>query len=229
MKYLFRTLCVSVFLVGLLALSQAQNSNNTQNDIEPAQSYVVTSVQYFISPDGSAKIVSRRTRYVKANGEWRLELYGPKGKDASSKNSEETPVYAGGSDGVSARPAGSNLRRYVSPEADQQMLDFFRSHKSLRNHREFVRNDEVAGLLVYVLRAEFNDPANPQEWQEESYSPKTGFTPLRKIIHFRDGSEIRIEAVSVEFKEVPENLNDDMKALPMKQEDKSSERKKNLQ
>ena len=51
---------------------------------------------------------------------------------------------------------------------------------------------------------------------EDSYSPKIGIGSLRAIVHFRDGSEVRSEAVSVEFTEVPEDLNDDLKELPIK-------------
>lgn len=39
-------------------------------------------------------------------------------------------------------------------------------------------------------------------------------------MHFRDGSEIRHEAISVEFKELPEDLNDDLRNLPIKQKEK---------
>jgi hypothetical protein len=230
MKYTLRASCVAVFVVGLLALSQAQDSINLQTNTEPAQPYVVTYVQYENSPQGNVKVTGRQTRYVKANGEWRLELYGPKGKDPLSKDSRETPVYAGGPDEVSAKGAGSTFRRYVSPPANQQMIDLFRSHNYLRHDREFVRTDVVAGLVVYVLRAVVTDSADAQEWIEQSYSPKTGYIPLRTVIHMRNGTEVRVEAESVEFKEVLEDLNDDMRALPMREkENKSPEKKDNLQ
>jgi len=48
----------------------------------------------------------------------------------------------------------------------------------------------------------------------EELSPKTGYIPLRQIMHFRGGSEINSVATKVVFEDVPETLNDDLKALP---------------
>jgi hypothetical protein len=76
--------------------------------------------------------------------------------------------------------------------------------------------DEVASLPVYVLRAEIDNPESIHEWTEQSYSPKTGYAPLRTVVHLRDGSEVRIEAIRVEFREVPDTLNDDMSSSPPK-------------
>ncbi|HVG17822.1 MAG TPA: hypothetical protein VNI02_02130 [Blastocatellia bacterium] len=49
-----------------------------------------------------------------------------------------------------------------------------------------------------------------------SQTPQGNDVELRSVTHFRDGSEIGMEAKKVEFKDVPENLNDDLKALPIK-------------
>jgi hypothetical protein len=95
------------------------------------------------------------------------------------------------------------------------MTDYFRSHSYLRSVSTFLRTDEVAGVRVYVLRTNFSDPANPQEWVEESFSPKIGVVPLRTVMRFRDGSEFRKEAIRVRFEPVPDNLNDDLKSLPV--------------
>lgn len=227
MKNVLRTLCATVFGVGLLVFSQAQVNNNNNNDddiIEPAQPFVVKYIRYDVRPDGTIKILGRRTRYVKANHEWRLEFSGPNSDDSSPKDPKKTHVYASGTEGVVARGAGEESRRSVSPSADQTMLDLFRSHKFLRENQRLVRTEELAGLKVYVMRYEINDPDNTNDWTERSYSPKTGLTPLRTVVHFRDGSEVRIEAVSIEFKEVPENLNDDLKELPLRE--KGTENKK---
>ncbi len=237
MKKVFRTLCGIVFVVGLLVFSQAQVQNNSGDDdvIEPAQSYVVKYVRYDVSPDGTPKILEHRTRYVKANHEWRLEFSRPNTDSSSPTDSEgklpkdqkKTHVYASGPEGVVSRGAGQDSRRSVSPSADQRMLDYFRSHKFLRENPQFVRTDEIAGLKVYVWRTETNDPENTEIWSETSYSPKTGFTPLRTVVHFRDGTEVRIEAVSIEFKEVPEDLNDDLKSLPVREKDPENNKKPN--
>ena len=231
MKKFMRALCVVVFMAGLLAFSKAQINNTQDNgqgqhsDLEPVQPFVMKAVQYFVSPDGTKKITGRRTRYVNANGDWRLVLGTPRPEGGPSKSakeelantSKELNVYAGGADGVFARETALEGKRAVSPSADQQMQQYFRSHKYYRNHIEFVRMDEVAGLPVYVLRTDIKDPDNPQDYIETSYSPKTGFTFLRTLIHYRDGSYFLIEAESIEFKDVPEDLNDDLKNLPVRE------------
>jgi hypothetical protein len=224
MKNIARAFCAAIFLVGLLVFSLAQNSDqadtssNVGDVVEPAQPYVMKTVQYRISQNGFRRIMTQGTTYQKANGEYRYIVYGPDGpKDDNllSKHSDRLTIYAALSDGVYAKGVGSNTLTYMSPRSDERKMEFFRSHKSLRNNREFVRTDEVAGLKVYVMRAEIKEPAAEIEWIENSYSPRTGVAPLRNIVHFRDGSEVRSEIVSVEFKEVPEDLNDDIKDLPI--------------
>ena len=226
---------MAVFLAGLISYAQVrQNTTASQaqekgvsanqvqdkeisvNDVEPARAFVLDSVQTRVDANGVATVTARTTRYVKANGEWRLGPYGFKPEDGPANKGLN--FYAGTPDGVVSKRAGSDSLRSVSPSADQQMLDYFRTHSSLRNDPRFVRTEQLVGLKVYVSRTEFTDP-QLEEWVEESYSPVTGFTPLRLVHHFRDGSEIRIEAIRIEFQEVPENLNDDLKALP-KQEKK---------
>jgi hypothetical protein len=224
MKIMFRALCVAVFLVGLLAFTQAQNSkqaeinSNADNDIEPAQSCIVKSIQYRINQDGSRQIMSRYTTYLKANGEFRQVAYGPNGpKDDNplSKYYNEDIIYAGLSDGAYRKLPGSNTIEYISSRADEKKLRYFRSHKYFLGNKEFVRTDTVAGLKVYLMRADYTNPESDIEWIETSYSPKIAFGALRSRIHFRDGSEVVSEALSVEFTEVPEDLNDDLKNLPI--------------
>lgn len=236
-KRIWRGLSLAIFLIGVVSFSQVRDSANRSNiqddgnrsrigdkaievdDVEPAQPFVVKYLESRVSPDGKRVIGGRRTRCVKASGEWRETTYGPDGDEAMLEASKRTVVYGGDADGVYGRNTDSESRRYVSPAADEKMLRFFRSHHSLRNNPEFVRTEEIAGVKAYVLRTEINDPANAKEWVEESFSPRTGFNPLRTIIHLKDGSEVRLEAMSIEFKEVPENLNDDLKALPFKSKD----------
>jgi hypothetical protein len=75
--------------------------------------------------------------------------------------------------------------------------------------------DRVADLDVYVLKTEVAN--SPGLWIERAYSPRTGLASLRTVIHMSDGTEVRQEAVSVVFKEIPENLNHDLENLPIRQ------------
>jgi hypothetical protein len=225
MKRIWRGVSLAIFLAGVISFAQVrgdlqvqQNPTETRpqetevNDIEPPQSYILDSVQTRIDANGIETVTGRTTRYVKANGEWKLGPYGFRPGDQSDN---KPGVYAQTSEGVYARAKDSDSLRSVSPPAPKEMTDYFRSHSYLRSVSTFVRTDEVAGIKVYVLRTSFSDPANPDEWLEDSYSPKTGFVPLRHVRHFRDGSEFRLEAIRVRFEPVPDNLNDDLKSLPV--------------
>lgn len=234
-KNLWRGLSVAVFLTGLILFpqvherivssqvrtesAQAPDKKVYLNDIEPAVSFVANYVDSRVDPTGKVTVVGSRTRYVKASGEWREVIRHQSNPDAPPRQSEQVKVYGGTPDGVYEKQNDLASRRYVSDSADQQMLQSFRSSTYLLNNPEFVRVDQVAGLVVYVQRTEVKGPASQGQWFEKSYSPKTGLNPLRTIIHLSDGSEIKHEAVSVEFTEVPETLNDDLKSLPIKQKE----------
>lgn len=227
MKNIYRVLCVVVFAIGIVVLSGSQPSvsqtgqNKYQNyykDIEPALPFVVTYVESRIEPGGAYTLTGWRTRYVKANGEWRAVLHGLNRKKVPSEGGGTTQdvVYAGLPEGVVAKGAGSSEIKSVSPSAvsNNQKQEFFRSAEYLKTNREFVRAEAIAGLEAYVLRYVEKNLEHPIEWIETSYSPKTGLNPLRIVRRFRDGSELRLEAINVVFKDVPEDLNDDLRALP---------------
>ncbi|MGA9769654.1 MAG: hypothetical protein WBV94_11480 [Blastocatellia bacterium] len=222
MKNLARAVCAAVFLVGLLVFSQAQNTkqaasvNNDFDDIEPALSYIMKSIQYRVNRDGSKQVMTHYTTYHKANGEFRKISYGPTGpknNNLMSKYSNDTIIYVGLADGVYVRGYGLNTLFYMGLPADKQQENYFRSHKYYINNRDFVRTDTVAELKVYALRQEVSEPESEIEWVEDSYSPKIRLNSLRSIMHFRDGSEVISEVLSVQFTEVPDDLNDDLKNL----------------
>lgn len=223
MKNIARALCAAVFLVGLMVFSLAQSSKQAQTGgvddvIEPARPSVVKMIQYRVNPDGSREMLSRYIIYEKANGEARRISYGlkaPEGDNPLSKNSNEYAIFAALSDGVYSKQAGSNTLTYESGPRDVKMSEYYRSPKYLRNDKEFVRTEKFLGLEVYVMRQVIADPASNIEWIENSYSPKLGDGSPRGVIHFRDGSEVIAEALSIEFKDVPEDLNDDLKDLPI--------------
>jgi hypothetical protein len=222
MKNIWRGICVAVFVFGAVSVFEAQKrtaslgvaNQSTKpsidvSDTEPALGFVVEFVDSNVSPDGKVTTMGSTTRYVKADGEWRLEM---------RRNNGARPLtYSGTPDGVFEKNDSAS-RRYVSPStispsSDQRILELYRSHNYLRSHPEFVRMDQIAGLDVYVLRTAV--PNDPTQWRESAYSPRTGLTTLRSVLHQSDGSEIRREAVNVEFKDIPENLNHDLKSLPI--------------
>lgn len=225
MKNIWRGLSLAILLIGIVSFSQvkyglkglrAQDTVKAYEptDVEPVQPFVARFVDYRVTPDGKKVMVGRRTRYVNGSGEWRESAFGPKGDEASLEVSKQTVVSVGGPEGVYRRGKGLEFRRYVSPAADDKMQRLFRSRSYLRSVGSFVRTEVLAGIEVFVLRSEINDSANSERWIEKSYSPKTGFNPLRTTIHFDDGSEFRIEATRIEFRHVPDSLNADINALP---------------
>lgn len=227
-KNIWRGFCIAVFLFGAVSFLQANKSAVgfqapgkpvDVSDTEPALPYVIECVNSQVSSDGKVTVIGSTTRYGKADGEWRQEFRRNNGPEAMSGRPRQPDVYAGGPDGVFQKQSDSGTRRYVSSWSNRDILQLYRSHNYLRAHREFVRTDEVAGFKVYVLRSD-QDSSSPLQWTEDSYSPRIGLYPLRTVMHFRDGSEIRREPVTVEFKEVPEGLNDDLKDLPVKQKEK---------
>lgn len=208
MKTLCYALCSAIFIFGLVAFSQTLKDG--QMTSEPARSYSVVTVQYRTAVDGTRTSLGERIRYVKGNGEFR-QVRNESNEQPDTK--KPSPVLAGTEEGIFAAAPGVPERKAISQAADQQMQDCFRSVKCLKGQMTFVRTDQIAGLDVYVLRQNIADP-HPIEWIEKSYSPKTGYIPLGEITHFRDGSEIVLKATKVEFQDVPDNLNDDVKSMP---------------
>ena len=223
----WRTLAVVVFVIGVVSFahvhnlavgSQVQRKTISLDDAEPAMAFVAKYVDSQVDANGKVTITGDQIRYVKADGEWRSVAHRYRRPSDSAGGSGRVSVYGGTPEGVYER-TGSDSRRYVSESGNPQVDGLYRSGNYLRAHPGFVRTQELAGLTVYVHRTEVNDPANPQIWIENGFSAKTGNNPLLVVIHFRDGSEIRSEAVSVQFTEVSETLNDDIKSLPIKKKD----------
>ncbi|MEN3331481.1 MAG: hypothetical protein V7641_846 [Blastocatellia bacterium] len=224
MKKGFRALCLMVFGIGILSFSLAWEKS--KSDVEPSRPFVAVYYQAHATPDGKRTITSWRTRYVKANGEWKVVAHGSDAiaafaYDAAGASGTSSTVLAGTAEGVFVKPSGATERKSLGSASTEkswdssvpEMLDKkFHSHSFLRNHPEFVRMDKVAGLEVYVLRWVSED--NQNFWVEDSYSPLTGRNPLRILSHELDGSEYMIEAVKVEFRDLPDNLNDDIQSLP---------------
>jgi hypothetical protein len=224
MKKGFQALCLIVFGIGALSLSLAWGKK--QNDIEPSRPFVVVYYEAESTPDGHKTITSWRTRFVKANSEFKIVMHGSDeaaafADSATGPSETSSTVIVGMPEGVYVKPFGSTERKSVSPapvNASEIPLDTtgpekqdkqFHSHSFLRNHPEFVRMDKVAGFEVYVLKV-----VTPEYWVENCYSPLTGRIPLRSVLHQLNGTEYITETAKIEFRDVPENLNDDIKALP---------------
>ena len=204
MKRMWGALCLATFVIGLVAFSQTQ-----RDDIEPARSFVVVTAHFRINADGSRTDLGSRMLHAKTNGELRQSKHDA--NNATDPN-KQSPAVARTEEGVFSTAPGASDRKLISTTAvPLEMQECFRSNKCLNAAPTLVRTEELAGLRVYVLHDNIPAP-HPMEWIEQSYSPKTGYLALRTIRHMRDGSEDILEATSVEFKDVPDELNDDIKA-----------------
>jgi hypothetical protein len=215
MKNIFRALCLIVFIIGIISFSLGWQKR--QNDTEPSRPYVAVFFEAHTTPDGKMTITGWRTKYVKANGEFKTVMHGPDAAiafagDANAFSGTSSPVYAKTSEGTFIKASDGEERKAMSPAAPDSTEKLFHSHSFLKNHGQFVRMDKVAGLDVYVMKSVNNE--NPEYWFEYSVSPLTGRNPLRVVTHQPDGSLFILEAAKVEFKDLPDNLNDDIKSLP---------------
>jgi hypothetical protein len=215
MKNVFRSLCLVIFLVGIITFSLGWEKR--KSDTEPSQSYVVVYFESHTTPDGKMAISNWRTTYVKANGEFTTVFQGSDASaafsnDATGLPGTSSPVYAKTSEGTFTKETDSSERKSMSMAAPESIEPLYHSHSFLKNSKNFARMDKVAGLDVYVLKTVSEENSN--YWTETSVSPLTGSMPLRAVIHQPDGNIYTIEAVKVEFKGVPDNLNDDIQSLP---------------
>lgn len=208
MKRIWYAFSLTVFVIGLVAFAQTR-----KGDVEPARSYAVVMANYRIGADGSRTNLNSRVVLANASGELRQTTYDPNNAASLSKQS---PLVARTEEGLFATAPGHPERKLISSTpVPKDMSECFRSAKCLSSMPQLVRVEELACLQVYVMHNDIPAP-HPMEWMEQSYSPKIGFMPLRKVMHFRDGSEWILEATSVEFKEVPDDINDDIKAMPVR-------------
>ncbi|HKQ07034.1 MAG TPA: hypothetical protein VJ464_18030 [Blastocatellia bacterium] len=225
MQRIFRASCVVFFVIGVVSLSLAWRKREADRgaDVEPSRSFVAVYYIAHTTPDGQQTITSWRTRYVKANGEFRVVMHGTDkaaafAYDAEGTSGTSSSVLAGMNEGVFVKPAGSDERKALSTPAAEKSWDAsvperlnrqFHSHAFLRNHPAFVRMDKFLGYDTYVMKTVADG-----YWVEQSFSPVIGRFPLRSVTHELDGNEFTAEVVKIDFREVPDNLNDDIKALP---------------
>jgi hypothetical protein len=180
--------------------------------LQPAQSFIVLIRHYRLNADNSRTELGGRQLYARPNGELRQTRYDPNDK---LNDSNQLPVQARTEEGLFVTSNGIERKLLSSTPVPNDMQQCFRSARCLSANRRFVRRDELVGLQVYVFHDNAPD-TQPIEWIEQSYSPKTGFLALRTVTHFRDGSEDVLEATSVEFRDVPDDLNRDIRAMPDK-------------
>jgi len=133
--------------------------------------------------------------------------------DRTAFSGTSSPVYGKTQEGGFIKGSNAKEKKVMNDIPPSEDIERpYHSRNFLKSMSQFVRMDKVAGLEVYVTR--LVPPDNPEYWVEVSYSPFTGRHPLRTVFHQPNGTLFTIEAVKVEFRDVSDNLNEDMQALP---------------
>lgn len=215
MKKLVRVLCLFVSLIGMPSVSLAWQES--KSDIEPMRSFVTVSFSAEATPDGKMTITGWHTKYVKANGNWtevahRTDMLAAFAAAATNFAKTSSAASDESAERESAKASGADGNDSLSLPFPESLEVKYHSHSYLKSLPQFVRMDVVAGLEVYVIRAYADE--NPKYWMEFSFSPLTGNFNLRAVSHSEDGSEFIYEVVKVEFKPVPDNLDDGIKLIP---------------
>jgi hypothetical protein len=206
MSKLFALFSMFVFALGaFMLLSTPAHSEAVPY---PSVPFEVTYVRTITSPEGVVR-KSLRTRQVQSDGEWREII----------ESSDNKVTFASLREGMySYIPGQNSVTEMTGRLPDEEMQQKFRTRAFLERHPAYSRRDTVAGIEVYVHREVFSD--TDVDVIEKSYSPLTGFTPLRSYYKYKDGTIATSEAVKVEFKDVPSN--DDIRGLPVRVPDNES-------
>lgn len=168
-------LSILVFLIGLSVYVTSTRSAADTLTIKP---FVVTYSYYKEGGDASkARVITEK---VSATGKSKTTQY-------QLVNGEKQVIAETGMD--------SELS--VNHYAPETWLEFS-SAELLQSSSAFVRQDEICGFRVYVLRHSGSEPRMVEFW----YAPETGAVPLKTVTETGDGRRLITEATKVEFREV---------------------------
>lgn len=204
----FLIFSMMIFLLGMLAFtmrgkqkSTAPNSAGMASSKElarllreavPPRAFKATQLETYVSADGEETIRNIRICNVKEDGSW-SEVWKSVGHEGESTHTgnPQTGEYT-------SRVGKESLTMPNTNRATD--LALFRSREYLMRAREGFqkRTERIAGLEAVVSRSE--NPETPGHWIESGHAPETGPFWLRMIYHQADGSEVRIETVSVVFR-----------------------------
>ena len=180
-----KIVAVLTFVVGLSLFINAM----AKRPASP-RSFVVTYNQTEKDTNGKAVVKAIEVRVVKATGEQKYTTYKFVSGITRTTVSTLEDIYE-------IKP--ESLEYYNSMEGWDRIDQAFRSAIVHKSHPEFVREEQVAELNTYVHRVGKPDS---NSWVETFYATETGATPLKTVIHNDSGSEIMIEAINIQFREV---------------------------
>jgi hypothetical protein len=128
-------------------------------------------------------------RAVSSTGEWKETRYSFDGKISTWGATKEGLFSVNG-----------NAPQYFGDYDMEVAKNAMRSEEDLKKHPQLVRTEQIAGLRAYVLR--------DVHGSEGYYSPETGKTILKEIIHASPNTDTIVhltEALKVEFRDLSED------------------------
>lgn len=176
---------VVVFAVGASLLIKAAIADQDRTPKSFLITYKVSRIETNIAP----VVEEIRVQAVRPNGEYKLSIY----YLASGKTVE----YVAGRDSV--YEIKSDSLQYFGNALSPELRKSFQSPAFLKSHPNFSREESVCGLTTYVLHTQDGD-----EWIEGYSAPETGNIPLKTVLYHGNGSYTVIEAISVQFLDVPD-------------------------
>lgn len=195
-KNSFTIASIVIFVAGLVSYSVAKLPRNTGSKLEAARAFTLISFESGVDSKGVKQVHALRILEVDANGNQILTKYpiNQNGHNEWSKTevTKENIIRSDSSGKFATSP------QPFDPQKMAELHDKWRTEAFYKNHREFVRTEEILGLEVFILRSQ--SQKRQDEWTETAFSPKTGIVPLRFIKHHSDGSEIVIEPIKIEFR-----------------------------
>jgi hypothetical protein len=200
---LFSFFCVTIFAIGLVAFStraRQKGTNLAPKETETARlakdalaprAFRATQIETYIDREGNETVRHIRIRRTSEDGTW-SEVWQSVGREGQTIHT--------GNPATGEYTVGDTKESMTLPntESASSRLSLYRNPEFLAGRKGFQGKEKIAGLDAYVFRGEIKD--HPGMWIETAHAPETGPFYLRMIQHNPDGSEVRIETVSVKFK-----------------------------
>lgn len=147
-----------------------------------------------INPTNNSQYVEKKTRYVSANGSWRVVITNEDGKTMQQFFERGRGFFK--VDERNKKLKKNNLAS-TEPAAPQ-------TAEQLRSSPQFLRTEEVLGFTTYILRV--TDQATGKPMTDLYYAVQLGGIPL-KVINYDYGKQTLVdEAVSITFGEPNSSL-----------------------
>lgn len=183
---LTKIIAVIVFAVGASLFIKAAIADQDRTP----KSFLITYRVSRLETNSAPVVEEIRVQTVKPTGEYKLSIYYLASGKAVDYVANQDSVYEIKSDSL----------QYFGDALSPELRKNFQSRAFLKSHPNFSREEAVCGLTTYVLHTQDGD-----EWIEGYSAPETGNIALKTVLYHGNGSYTVIEAISVQFRDVPDD------------------------